>query len=370
MTLLVGLEVALRALIFAALLQLAFAMMTRWERRTLAKMQWRIGPNRAGPAGILQPFADGLKLLFKEQLMPAGAKPFLFLLAPCIALIVATTSFSVIPTQLGNWPFNLIFDLADDHHIFQIADINVGVLFLLGITSLSVYGLVLAGWASGNKYSLIGAVRASAQMVSYELALGMALLSPLMIVGSLSFREIVLFQQDEWVWLVLSQPVAMVVFIISALAETNRAPFDLPEAEQELGAGYHTEYSGMRWSLFFMAEYIAMITASAVLVCIFFGGSLFPFGLLPESFLWFFLKIVVCMFCFIWVRATFPRFRYDQLMNIGWKVLLPLAFGNLAITAIGVVFQWPWWGYTVVICGTVLALYVLGKLSRRTELKD
>lgn len=372
MSILMFLEVMLRGLIVSALLQLAFAMMTRWERRAMARMQWRIGPNRAGPAGVFQPFADGIKLLFKEQLMPDNARPFLYLVAPCISLVVALTSFAVIPTQLSNWPFNLFFTIPENHNLYQIADVNVGVLFLLGITSLSVYGIVLGGWASGNKYSLIGSIRASAQMVSYELALGTALLSPLLMVGSLSFRDISLFQSGS-AWLFFSQPLACVIFAISALAETNRAPFDLPEAEQELGAGFHTEYSGMRFSLFFMAEYIAMITVSSVLVTVFFGGSAMlpwlPFSTFfaAESLIWFVLKIVACMFCFIWIRATFPRFRYDQLMNIGWKVLLPLAMMNLAITAVGVVFQFPWWGYTVAVCGTVALLYVVGKLGRRHE---
>lgn len=370
-TLLDILDVTLRALIFSALLQLAFAMMTRWERRAIARMQWRIGPNRAFKWGLLQPFADGLKLLFKEQFMPDNARPFLYLLAPCISLVVAISSFAVIPTQLGNWPFNLIFDLKEGKHLFQIADISVGVLYVLGISSLAVYGIVLGGWASGNKYSLIGSIRASAQMVSYELALGTALLSPLLMLGSLSFRDIVQGQEGT-AWLCFSQPLACIIFMISALAETNRAPFDLPEAEQELGAGFHTEYSGMRFSLFFMAEYIAMITISSVLVTVFFGGPLaFPGAtadsFLPESFLWYFLKVLLCMFCFIWIRATFPRFRYDQLMNIGWRVLLPLAMGNLALTAIGVVFQAPWWAYTVAIVGTVALLYAAGKLSRRQE---
>lgn len=371
MTILAILEVAVRALITCALLQLAFAMMTRWERRTIASMQWRIGPNRAGPWGLLQPFADGIKLLFKEQLIPDNARPFVYLLAPCISLVVALTSFAVIPTQLGNWPFNLVFDLEEGHHIYQIADINVGVVFLLGITSLAVYGIVLGGWASGNKYSLIGAVRGTAQMISYELALGMALLSPLLMVGSLSFREIAEYQEGT-AWLFFAQPLATIIFIIAALAETNRAPFDLPEAEQELGAGFHTEYSGMRFSLFFMAEYTAMITVSAVLVTVFFGGPLLYPGATAEYFwadsiVWFALKILVCMFCFIWLRATFPRFRYDQLMNIGWRVLLPLAMGNLAITAVGVVFQAPWWFYTLAISGVVAFLYAVGKLSRRQE---
>jgi NADH-quinone oxidoreductase subunit H len=376
MTVVIFLNVAFRALITCALLQLAFAMMTRWERRAMARMQWRIGPNRVGPYGLLQPFADGIKLLFKEQLMPDQAKPFLFLLAPCISLVVALTSFAVVPIQLSNWPLDLFFniptvpaagELPDKAmNMFQIADIDVGVLFMLGITSLAVYGIVLGGWASGNKYSLIGSVRATAQMVSYELALGTALLSPLFMVGSLSFR-VISAHQDGTAWLVLSQPVAAIIFAIAALAETNRAPFDLPEAEQELGAGFHTEYSGMRFSLFFMAEYTAMMTVSAVFVTVFFGGaSLMPFyksG--PESIVFFILKIMACMFCFIWIRATFPRFRYDQLMNIGWKVLLPLAMGNLAITVVCVVFQLPWWGYTIAILGTVAFLYILGKLGRR-----
>jgi len=365
-----ALEVVIRAVITAALLQLAFAMMTRWERRAMARMQWRIGPNRAGPWGLLQPFADGLKLLFKEQLMPDNARPFLYLFAPCISLVVALTSFSVIPMQMSNWPFGTPSYAPEGHHLFQIADINVGVLFLLGITSLSVYGIVLGGWASGNKYSLIGSVRASAQMISYELALGTALLSPLMMVGenALSFDRIVNFQMEPGsAWLIMSQPLAAVIFFISALAETNRAPFDLPEAEQELGAGFHTEYSGMRFSLFFMAEYIAMITVSSVLVSVFLGGSyLFPW-VQVESFFIYFLKVMFLMFCFIWIRATFPRFRYDQLMNIGWRVLLPLALLNLALTAIGVVTQMPWWGYTVTIVGAVCLLYAVGKLSRRQE---
>ena len=368
-------ETAVRALITCALLQFSFAMMTRWERRVIAKMQWRLGPNRAGPAGLFQPFADGLKLLFKEQLMPDNARPFLYLVAPCISLIVALTSFAVIPIQLGNFPFPVNTPAEGGEHaryLFQIGDINVGVLFLLGITSLSVYGIVLDGWASGNKYSLIGSIRASAQMISYELALGLALLSPLLMVGSLSFRDIAEFQSGT-AWLFLSQPLACIVFIISGLAETNRAPFDLPEAEQELGAGFHTEYSGMRFSLFFMAEYTAMITVSAVLVTVFFGGPIIlPFvaqNLFPmaESLLWFVLKIVVCMFVFIWIRATFPRFRYDQLMSIGWRVLLPLGMLNLAITAIGVALRFPWWGFSVAIVGTVVLLYVAGKLSRRGE---
>ena len=353
------LEVAVRALVTCVSLLTGFAYMTWAERRIVARMQWRLGPNRVGPAGLLQPLADGAKLMFKEQLMPANAKPFIFLIAPCISLIVALTSFSVIP--LRTTPFSFFgYEIRP-----YIADLNVGVLFLLGITSLAVYGIVLGGWASGNKYSLIGAVRSSAQMVSYELALGTALLSPLMMVGSLSFVDIA--EAQRMVPLVVSQPLAFILFWIAAVAETNRAPFDLPEAEQELGAGFHTEYSGMRFALYFMAEYTAMITVAAVAATVFLGGP-FLFGY--QSFAFFFLKILFFMFVFIWLRATFPRFRYDQLMRIGWQVLLPLGVLNLIITAVGVVFRWHTLQYTAAILFFVSALYMLGKLSRQNTARE
>ena len=290
-------DLAARSLVTCVALLTGFAYMTWSERRVVAKMQWRLGPNRVGPAGLLQPMADGLKLLFKEQLIPAQAKVFVFLLAPMISLIVALTSFAVIPWQTK--PLDLGFYTIKPY----IADLNVSVLFLLGITSLAVYGIVLGGWASGNKYSLIGSIRSSAQMVSYELALGTALLSPLLMVGSLSFVEIADYQSAGW--LIWSQPLAFVLFCISAVAETNRAPFDLPEAEQELGAGFHTEYSGMRFALFFMAEYTAMITVSAVAATTFLGGP-YLFGY--QSVAFFFLKILFFMFVFIWLRATFSPF--------------------------------------------------------------
>lgn len=354
------LEVALRALVTCVALLTGFAYMTWAERRVVAKMQWRLGPNRVGPAGLLQPLADGAKLLFKEQLMPAQAKPFIFLIAPCISLVVALTSFAVIPVRTTPFDFFGLYEIRP-----FIADINVGVLFLLGITSLSVYGIVLGGWASGNKYSLIGAVRSSAQMVSYELALGTALLSPLLMVGSLSFVTIA--ESQKMVPLVVSQPLAFVLFWIAAVAETNRAPFDLPEAEQELGAGFHTEYSGMRFALYFMAEYTAMITVAAVATTVFLGG---PFLLGYQSFAFFFLKVLFFMFVFIWLRATFPRFRYDQLMRIGWQVLLPLGILNLIITAVGVVFRWHALQYTAAILFFVSALYMLGKLSRQNAVAE
>lgn len=369
--------VAARALVTAVMLLTAMGYMTYFERRLVAFFQWRIGPNRAGPLGLLQPAADGLKLLFKEQLMPAGARPFIYLAAPCISLVVALTSFAVIPVQLDASAFAhpAGSPSSPERHLWQIADINVGVLFLLGITSLAVYGIVLGGWASGNKYSLIGAVRSSAQMVSYELALGSALLSPLMMVSSLSFSQVVVYQEGQ-LWLGLAQPMAFLVFCIAGVAETNRAPFDLPEAEQELGAGFHTEYSGMRFALYFMAEYVAMITVSAVATTVFLGGPwLYPgatraplMGWLPTySAIYFLLKIAMFMFIFIWLRATFPRFRYDQLMRIGWQVLLPLGLLNLAITALGVVLDWTHLQFTGVVLSVVILLYAFGKLNRRRE---
>jgi NADH-quinone oxidoreductase subunit H len=370
--------VAGRAFATAVLLLTAFAYMTYTERRVVAFFQWRVGPNRAGPMGLLQPLADGLKLLFKEQLMPAGARPLIYLFAPCISLIVALTSFSVIPLSIPQEASKLSAGSPSPlHHPWQISDINVGVLFLLGITSLAVYGIVLGGWSSGNKYSLIGAVRSAAQMVSYELALGTALLAPLMMVGSLSFLHVAAYQGNQ-LWLGIAQPMAFVLFCIAAVAETNRAPFDLPEAEQELGAGFHTEYSGMRFALFFMAEYVAMITVSAVATTVFLGGPwLFPMagsygttvlGFLPtQSPIWFVLKIAIFMFIFIWLRATLPRFRYDQLMRIGWQVLLPLGMLNLAITAVGVVLDWTHLQFMGVVLSVVLLLYAFGKLNRRRE---
>ncbi|MCA9792262.1 MAG: NADH-quinone oxidoreductase subunit NuoH [Candidatus Eremiobacteraeota bacterium] len=355
MTLGAFLDVAVRSLVTCVALLSGFGLMTLIERRLIARFQWRQGPNRVGPGGILQPAADGLKLLFKEQLMPADAKPFIFLLAPCISLTVALTSFAVIPLQTEPWKLGN-YEIAP-----YIADLNVGVLFLLGVTSLGVYGIVLGGWASGNKYSLIGAIRSSAQMVSYELAMGTALLSPLLMVGSLSFVDIANYQKEHS-WLVVPQFLAFVLFCISAIAETNRAPFDLPEAEQELGAGFHTEYSGMRFALFFMAEYTAMFTVSAVATTVFLGGPHMPF--LPSSVIWFVAKIAFFMFVYIWLRATLPRFRYDQLMRIGWQALLPIGVLNLVITAVGVVLRWDHTAFGLAILTMVLGFYLVGKMNR------
>lgn len=361
--------VFVRGLATGVILLSCFALMTLVERRLIARFQWRIGPNRAGGrflGGLLQPAADGLKLLFKEQLIPAGARTFIYLVAPCISLIVALTSFSVIPVHLSEGALKMKpgAEAITGAHWFQIADLNVSVLFLLGITSLAVYGIVLGGWSSGNKYSLIGAVRSSAQMVSYELALGSALLSPLMMVGSLSFAQIAVYQKGHW--LVFAQPMAFILFCVAAIAETNRAPFDLPEAEQELGAGFHTEYSGMRFALFFMAEYVAMITVSAVATTVFLGGPYAPFINFQHGAI-FVLKIALFMFFFIWLRATLPRYRYDQLMRIGWQVLLPLSLLNLAITVVGVVLNWMYGEFLGVILSVVALLYIFGKLNRRRE---
>lgn len=344
---------AVTALGFCVLLLTAFAYMTLAERKIVGRMQWRVGPNRVGPWGLLQPLADGVKLLFKEQILPHEARPLLYMVAPCISLVVALSAYAVIP--VGTTAYTVMGQTVEP----WVANLNLGVLYLLGMTSLGVYGIVLGGWASGNKYSLLGSIRSSAQVISYELSLGMALLSPVMMVGSLSFLKIVEWQQS--VWLVVYQPVAFMLYWTAAVAEVNRAPFDLPEAEQELGAGYHTEYSGMRFAMYFMAEYVAMLTVSSVAATVFFGG---PLGPIMNGPWWFVLKVAAFMFVFIWLRATFPRFRYDQLMRIGWQVLLPLGLFNFMITALAVALDWPPYACTGATLGLVAVLAVAGKLRR------
>lgn len=350
---------AVTALGFCVLLLTAFAYMTLLERRIVGRMQWRVGPNRVGPFGLLQPLADGVKLLFKEQIIPTEASRSLYLFAPCISLVVALSAYAVIP--VGDTAYSVMGLKVEP----WVANINLGVLYLLGMTSLGVYGIVLGGWASGNKYSLLGAIRSSAQVISYELSLGMALLSPVMIVGSLSFLDIVEWQKAN-LWLVVFQPVAFVLYWTAAVAEVNRAPFDLPEAEQELGAGYHTEYSGMRFAMYFMAEYVAMLTVSSVAATVFFGGPLGPFGFANGPW-WFVAKVACFMFVFIWLRATFPRFRYDQLMRIGWQILLPLGLVNFMITAVGVavnLVSYQNFYITLAILALVAVLAVAGKMRR------
>jgi NADH-quinone oxidoreductase subunit H len=333
-----------------------FAYLTLIERRVLAKIQGRIGPNRAGPFGFLQPVADGVKMAFKEQIVPTQAKKFVYLIAPIISVIVAISAFAVVP--LGNgW-------ITGKPSVWDpwISDINVGLLWILSVSSLAVYGIVLGGWASGNRYSLLGALRSAAQIVSYETSLGLALSGVLMWSGTLSMVGIVHAQLNQGIWFVFAQPLGFVIYIIAAIAEVNRAPFDLPEAEQELTAGYLTEYSGLRWSLYQMAEYINMITVSAVASTLFLGGwSFFGLGLenIPGvSIIIFAIKVGFFLFLFMWLRATLPRIRYDRLMRLGWQTLLPLAVLNATITAIVVAFDLPWWINGIVGLAIVIGLLV------------
>jgi NADH-quinone oxidoreductase subunit H len=304
------------------------------ERRVSAFMQGRLGPNRVGPKGLLQPIADGIKFFMKEDLIPSGADKPIFILAPAILLIPALMTFAVIP-------FGSSITMFGREIALQVADVNVGILYILALTSIGVYGIVLAGWSSNSKYSLLGGLRSSAQLISYELAMGLAVVSIILLAGSLRLNDIIADQQGYFLsWNVFKQPLAFIIFLVAVYAETNRLPFDLTEAEQELVGGYHTEYSSLKFAMFFLAEYANMITAAALTVTLFFGGWDVPLldesslGLLGAilSVLSFILKMAFFLFLFIWVRWTFPRFRYDQLMRLGWKVLLPLALVNIFLT--------------------------------------
>ncbi len=304
------------------------------ERRVSAFMQGRLGPNRVGPKGLLQPIADGIKFFMKEDLIPSGANKPIFILAPAILLIPALMTFAVIP-------FGSSITMFGREIALQEADVNVGILYILALTSIGVYGIVLAGWSSNSKYSLLGGLRSSAQLISYELAMGLAVVSIILLAGSLRLNDIIADQQGYFLsWNVFKQPLAFIIFLVAVYAETNRLPFDLTEAEQELVGGYHTEYSSLKFAMFFLAEYANMITAAALTVTLFFGGWDVPLldesslGLLGAilSVLSFILKMAFFLFLFIWVRWTFPRFRYDQLMRLGWKVLLPLALINIFLT--------------------------------------
>lgn len=306
------------------------------ERKVAAVIQDRRGPNRAGPFGILQPMADGLKLFFKEEIIPAHATKFLFILGPSLAMLTACMSGAVIP-----WGDKLI--IGGREISLQVADVNIGILYIFGVVSLGVYGIMIGGWASNNKYSLMGAVRAASQIISYELAMGLSLIALLMMTGSLSLKEIV-EQQRHSVWNVVYQPLGFLIFLICVFAECNRTPFDLAECESELIGGFHTEYSSMKLGFYLFAEYINMFISAAVMSSLFFGGYHFPGmdALLASG--WsqntvtllgigaLFVKIVFFLFFFMWVRWTIPRFRYDQLMNLGWKMLIPLALLNVLIT--------------------------------------
>ena len=305
------------------------------ERRVSALIQDRFGPNRVGPQGLLQPIADIFKLALKEDIVPDKATKSVHTLAPMISLFVALTTIAVVP-------FGNTIVLFGRKISLQIADVNVGILYILALTSLGVYGITLSGWSSNNKYSLFGGLRSSAQMISYELSMGLSVIGVILITGSLSLQDIVLHQYG-WRWNIILQPIGFITFLVASFAETNRAPFDLPEAEPELVAGYHTEYSSMKFAMFFLAEYANVIVSSAVITTLFLGGWQFPylqtFGLSPLltsilQILTFFIKVVFMIFFFIWVRWSIPRFRYDQLMNLGWKVMLPLALLNIVGTAV------------------------------------
>jgi NADH-quinone oxidoreductase subunit H len=328
--------VAHLVLIFVVMnmLVLSSAFMVWMERKVCAYIQDRVGPNRVGFEGLLQPFADVFKLLLKEELIPKSADKLLFVLAPIISVAAALTAFAVVPfgTQIT------LFGLLDPPLRLEVADVNVGILVVFAITSMGIYGIVLAGWSSNSKYSLLGGLRSAAQMISYEISYGLALAAVVLMAGSLSLREIVLNQSGYWwgfipKWYLFLQPLGFLIFFIAGVAETNRAPFDFPEAEQELVAGYHTEYSSMSFGLFFLAEYVNMVTVSAVATSLYLGGWLGPF--LPDwlGWVWFMIKTLALLFFYVWMRWTLPRYRYDQLMEFGWKYLLPVATVNLIVTA-------------------------------------
>ncbi len=320
------------------------------ERKVAAILQDRKGPNRAGPFGILQPLADGLKLFFKEEIIPNFSSKFLFILGPCLAMLTAMMIGAVIPWGNKLHLFGRDFSL-------QIADINIGILYVFGVVSMGVYGIMIGGWASNNKFSLMGALRAASQIISYELAMGIALIALLMLTGTLSLKEMVGGQMDH-LWNIFKQPLGFLIFLICAFAECNRTPFDLAEAENELVGGYHTEYSSMKLGFYLFAEYINMFLSSAVMASLFFGGYDIPFVNdihLAENIgtnwaailqgLCLFGKVVFFLFLFMWVRWTIPRFRYDQLMNLGWKVLIPLALFNMMVTGGVILLQQNHWHF-------------------------
>jgi NADH-quinone oxidoreductase subunit H len=318
---------AVKSAILLGILLTACAYMTLLERRLLGKFQIRYGPNRVGPFGLLQPLADGVKLILKESFMPANVDVLVYWLAPALSMITALFVYAVIPfgpeVMLFGRPVAL-----------RLADVDVGILVVLAASSIGVYGIILGGWSSNSKYSLLGSLRSSAQLISYELALGLAVIAVVLTAGSLSLVRIV--EAQRHVWFVLRQPLAFLIFLVAALAETNRAPFDLPEAEQELVAGYQTEYGGFKFAMFYIGEYVAVVTMSALITTLFWGGWQGP--VLPGV-LWFVAKTLVFVFVFIWVRATLPRVRHDQLMAFGWKVLVPLGLVNIVATALAVVLR-------------------------------
>jgi NADH-quinone oxidoreductase subunit H len=336
----------LKVLVVLVITLTAVAYTVLLERKVLGRIQNRWGPSRVGPFGLMQPLADGIKLFLKEDLMPIASERPLFIIAPIIALTCALISISVVP--FGGMQRVTVNGVSVE--MFNVADLNIGLLVILGITSIGVYGIALSGWSSNNKFALLGSLRATSQMISYELALGLSLVGVVLRAQSLSLRDIVNSQSAHGMlsWNVFGglQFVAFFIYLMAAYAETNRAPFDLPEAESELVAGYHTEYSSMKFAMFFMAEYANMITVSCVATLLFLGGASSPLGhLLPDDFggpvlaaifpiLWFVMKVLFFLLLYIWVRGTLPRFRYDQLMSFGWKFLLPLAIANIVVTSL------------------------------------
>ena len=313
--------ITLKVILIVLPLLLSVAYLTYAERRVIGLMQMRRGPNRVGPFGLLQPIADAVKLIFKETIVPTPASKIVFMIAPMITFILSLVGWAVIPFSEG----------------WVLSDMNVGVLYVLAVSSLGVYGIIMAGWASNSKYAFLGAIRSSAQMISYEVSMGLVIVTVLLVTGSLNLSEIVEHQRDMPFWIHLLLAPMAVVFFISVLAETNRLPFDLPEAESELVAGYNVEYSSMSFALFFLGEYANMILVSAMTVIFFMGGYLPPFGIsflyLVPGFIWFILKICFLLFVFLWIRATLPRYRYDQLMYLGWKVFLPLTLFWVVLVA-------------------------------------
>lgn len=333
-------KLVLIVIIFAISLIIAMYS-TYFERKFAAFFQDRIGPNRAGPLGILQPLADGGKMFLKEEIIPTNATGFLFIVGPSLAILTACIGSAVIPWGQQLTIGGHVIDL-------QVTDINVGILYIFGVVSLGVYGIMIGGWASNNKYSLLGAIRAASQNISYEISMGLSIIALIMLTGTLSLREIAA-QQHDWNWNVFRQPLGFLIFIVCAFAETNRSPFDLPECETELVGGYHTEYSSMKLGFYLFAEYINMFVSSAVMATLYFGGYNFPYmnqlGLAANTVailgvVALFVKIFLFIFFFMWVRWTIPRFRYDQLMDLGWKLLIPLAIANIVLTGIaGTIFK-------------------------------
>jgi len=368
------LEWFIKAVVLILALLTGFAYLTWYERRALARIQTRIGPNRAGPQGLLQPIADAVKLIFKEELVPAKADKILFFWAPVITMVPSIIIAAVIP-------FGPTVELFGRKISLSMANINVGVLYVMSIASIAVYGIVLAGWSSNNKYAMLGGLRSSAQMISYELSLGLGFVVAILLGNSMNLHEIVEKQRD--IWFALVQPVGALIFLIVTLAEVNRAPFDMPEAEQELTAGYHSEYSGMKFALFFMAEYQKMIVICMIAATLFFGGYR-EFWFLKDTFfsvdrnwwlgpIYMLAKVVVLLFFMIWIRATWPRIRYDRLMAFGWKVLLPLSLAIVFITAAGILLAQelnnPMLIWTIPVASTMVGLFAVVMIYRELRRK-